>query len=84
MSGNYWTIRDQEEVTLSVISYATQPHNPLSSHSAASIWKNGFTIGAHAKVKIGRTSNYIINMRLGEPRSGRFGITVSCNAALEQ
>jgi|GEM_PF-1241221 len=29
-------------------------------------------------------SNYIINMRLGEPRSGRFGITVTCNAADEQ
>jgi len=29
-------------------------------------------------------SNYIINMRLGEPRSGRFGITVTCNAAHEQ
>ncbi len=29
-------------------------------------------------------STYIINMRLGEPRSGRFGITVSCNPPIEQ
>ncbi|MHC8945934.1 hypothetical protein ACYX78_14805 [Advenella incenata] len=29
-------------------------------------------------------SNYIINMRLAEPRSGRFGITVSCNPPIEQ
>ena len=55
MSGNYWTIRDQEEVTLSVISYATQQHNPLSNHSVACIWKMFLLLALHVVVTIKRT-----------------------------